>query len=95
MRIILLAGLWLLAFSAFASDTLRVGSRLLVAGDSPAQVRELLGRPSRVTHQRARRHGRGAVVITPASERWVYRRDGSEITVTMIDGEVAEIEQRP
>lgn len=95
MRIIVIGSLWLLAFSAMASDTLRVGNRLLVAGDSAAQVRELLGRPAKVTHHRARRHGRGVVVVTPASESWVYRRDGSEITVTLVDGEVAEIAQRP
>lgn len=95
MRSILIGGLWLLAFSAAASDTLRVGSRLLVAGDSAAQVRELLGRPDRVAHHRARRHGRGVAVLMPASESWVYRRDGREITVTMVDGEVAEIEQHP
>jgi hypothetical protein len=34
-------------------------------------------------------------VLAPASESWVYRRDGREITVTMVEGEVAEIEQRP
>jgi hypothetical protein len=95
MRIILFGGLWLLACSAFASDTLRVGNRLLVAGDSAAQVRELLGPPTRVTHHRNRRHGRGVVVLTPASDSWVYRRDGGEITVTLVDGEVAEIEQHP
>jgi hypothetical protein len=95
MRSILVAGLCLLASTAFASDTLRVGSRLLVAGDSAAQVRELLGRPDRVAHHRARRHGRGVVVLVPASESWTYRRDGSEITVTLVDGRVAQIAQRP
>ena len=95
MRTILIAGLWLLAFGATASDTLRVGSRLLVAGDSAAQVRELLGQPTRVTHHRARRRGRGVVVLTPASESWSYRDGEREITVTLVDGEVAGIEQRP
>lgn len=95
MRTILIGSLWLLAFAATASDTLRVGSHLLVAGDSAGRVRELLGRPTRVTHQRARRHGRGVVVVTPASESWVYRDDGREITVTLVDGAVAEIEQHP
>lgn len=88
-------GLWLCAAGAFASDTLRVGSRLLVAGDSAAQVRELLGRPGRVSHHRAARHRRGVSVADPASERWTYRRDGSEITVTFVDGVVAQIDQRP
>lgn len=95
MRTILIASLWLLAFAATASDTLRVGSRLLVAGDSAAQVRELLGRPARVTHHRTRRHGRGVVVVLPASESWIYRDGGREITVTLVDGKVAQIEQRP
>lgn len=95
MRTILIGSLWLLAFAATASDTLRVGSHLLVAGDNATQVRELLGRPARVTHQRARRHGRGVVVVTPASESWVYRDDGREITVTLVDGVVSDIEQHP
>lgn len=95
MRTLLIGGLWLLAFSAMASDTLRVGSHLLVAGDSAAQVRELLGRPGRVTHHRAPRHRRGVVVAMPASERWTYRREGSEITVTLVDGTVTDIDQRP
>jgi len=95
MRIILIGSLWLLAFSAIASDTLRVGSRLLVAGDSAAQVRELLGQPAKVAHHRARRHGRGVVVVTPPSESWVYHREGSRITVTLVHGQVTEIEQRP
>jgi hypothetical protein len=34
-------------------------------------------------------------VVTPASERWTYRRDDSELTVTLVDGEVVAIEQRP
>lgn len=95
MRIILIGSLWLLAFSVMASDTLRVGNRLLVAGDSAAQVRALLGRPDRVAHHRASRHRRGVVVARPASESWTYRREGHEITVTLVDGAVAEIDQRP
>lgn len=94
-RIALIGSLWLLAFAAGASDTFRVGSRLLVAGDSARQVRELLGKPARVTHQRGRRHGRGVVVVTPASERWVYRLDDRVVTVTLVGGKVAQIEQRP
>jgi hypothetical protein len=95
MRTILIGSLWLLAFAATASDTLRVGSHLLVAGDSAARVRELLGRPTRVTRHRAHRHGRGVVVATPASESWLYRDGAREIVVTLVDGEVEEIEQRP
>lgn len=95
MRMLLICSLGLLAFSAIASDTLRVGNHLLVAGDSAAQVRELLGRPGHVTHHHDARHRRGVVVATPSSERWTYRRDGSEITVTLVDGVVSQIDQRP
>ncbi|HEV2620964.1 MAG TPA: hypothetical protein VGU65_02600 [Frateuria sp.] len=100
MRIILVGSLWLLSTVA-AADTLRVGSHLLVSGDSAAQVREALGRPSRVTHHRDRdragsaRHRRGAAAAKPASESWIYRRDGREITVTLVDGAVTTIQQRP
>ncbi|HEV2540974.1 MAG TPA: hypothetical protein VGU03_14875 [Frateuria sp.] len=63
MRIVLVGSLWLLSAVA-AADTLRVGDHLLVSGDSAAQVRAALGRPSRVTHHRDRdraaRHRRGA-----------------------------------
>lgn len=92
MRGILIGGLWLLAFTATAADTLRVGSHLLVSGDSAAQVRQLLGRPASVAHHRGSRH-RG--VRVPASERWLYRVDGREIVVVLVDGEVDEILQRP
>lgn len=95
MRMLLIGGLGLLAFTATASDTLRVGSHLLVAGDSAAQVRELLGRPSHVVHHRGTRHRRGVIVAVPASERWTYRRDGREIIVTLVDGAVSDIHQSP
>jgi hypothetical protein len=94
VRLLLIASLWL-GFSIVCADSLRVGNRLLVAGDSAAQVRELLGRPTRITHRHAARRHRGVVVATPASERWTYRRDGGELTVTLVDGEVVAIEQRP
>lgn len=97
MRIVLVGSLWLLSAVA-AADTLRVGDHLLVSGDSAAQVRAALGRPSRVTHHRDRdraaRHRRGAAK-KPASESWIYRRDGREITVTLVGGAVTTIEQRP
>ena len=95
MRLLPIASLWLLALPIVCADSLRVGNRLLVVGDSAAQVRELLGRPVHITHRHAARHHRGVVVATPASERWTYHRDGGELTVTLVDGEVVAIEQRP
>ena len=89
--------------AAWASSTLRVGSEVLVAGDSRARVTELLGKPSSKSRQRGARgsHGRGrrggVRVITRdsgGSEQWHYLRDGQAITVTLVDGKVSSIDER-
>lgn len=98
MRICLFGILLALSFMAAASSTLRVGNRVLVAGDSAVQVTELLGRPAHVSRgahgTRGRRRRRGLVAANPASERWQYRRHGHTITVLMVDGAVADIQQQ-
>jgi hypothetical protein len=90
------------AGNAQASSTLRVGSQVLVAGDSAARVTALLGKPSYTAHRRAKRSGsgsrrRGGVrVVTQAQEgeQWQYRRDGHVTTITIIDGRVSDIQER-
>jgi hypothetical protein len=96
MRPFLVLTLLALSFAASASSTLRVGSHVLVAGDSEARASELLGKPKHKSHHRARRQGRrgGLVVLTPASEQWLYLRDGHTTTVTFVDGRITEIEDR-
>lgn len=95
---LLAVALLLVAMDASATDTLRVGSRVLVVGDSAATVHALLGKPShtsRAHHSAAR--GRRVRVIDPVAqrgERWEYRRDGHSITVVMVDGRVADIDDR-
>ena len=101
----LLAGLlfaW--ATGAAASDSLRVGSRVLVAGDSAATVIALLGKPLHKSHHSATRgsgsrrgkHARTAAAGTTAGEQWQYSRDGRVIVVTLVDGRVSGIdESRP
>lgn len=84
---------------AHASDTLRVGSHVLTTGDSAGRVVELLGKPARKTRRHAPRPraGRGGVrVILDAdrSEQWEYRRGNHRTTVTLIDGRVADIDDR-
>ena len=89
------------AGSAQASSTLRVGSQVLVAGDSATRVTALLGKPT-YTHHRAKRSSsgtrrRGGVrVVTQAQEgeQWQYRRGGHVTTITIIDGRVSDIQDR-
>jgi hypothetical protein len=101
MRIIFFIGLLIFAMAASASATLRVGNRVLVAGDSPERVTELLGKPSSKTHRRAShargKHARGVRVVNSndqPAEQWRYRHDGRVTVVTLIDGKVTDIEDR-
>jgi hypothetical protein len=98
-RFVLFAFAWMAcAVTAQASDSLRVGNRLLMVGDTATHVQELLGRPSYRTHRgRTGRRHRGGVVRSGSAggERWQYRRDGRVIVVTLVDGVVTDIEDRP
>ncbi len=92
------------ASNASASSTLRVGSQVLVAGDSAARVTALLGKPSYTTHKRASRGGTshakrrsGLRVVTQdatAGEQWQYRRAGHVTIITIVDGRVSDIQER-
>src|SRR5690348_10155368 len=86
---------------AAASDSLRVGNRVLVVGDSAATVTALLGKPSHKSHQGASRSGsrrgkraRSASAGALRGEQWQYRRDGRVIVVTLVDGRVSDIDER-
>lgn len=92
---LLVAGLFLMGHAAQASSTLRVGSRVLVAGDSVARAVELLGKPSHKSHRRGSARGRrGVVVAEPASEQWQYRRGDHTTILTIVDGRVTDIDDR-
>lgn len=84
--------------AASASNTLRIGNRVLTTGDSEMRVVELLGKPSRKIHRHAAtpRRSRGVRVITDAGrgEQWQYRRGNHLTTVIIIDGVVGEIDDR-
>ena len=89
-----------LPIAAQASSTLRVGSQVLVAGDSSERVTALLGRPSSKVHRRSKRAraaGRGGVRVLDnhaGGEQWRYRRGGRVTVVTIIEGRVIDIEDR-
>lgn len=92
----LCAAAWLAcAGMAQASDSLRVGNRLLMVGDTAAHVQELLGRPSYRTHRRSSKsRSRRGSRSRAAGEHWQYRRDGRIIVVTLVDGLVTDIDER-
>lgn len=103
--ILLVFALLVFATGAAASDSLRVGNRLLMVGDSAATVTELLGKPSHKAHRSAsatrgsssRRGKRGTRTATAGKatgEQWQYRRDGHVIVVTLVDGRVSDIDER-
>jgi len=95
-KILVLAGLFGVGV-AQASDSVRVGNRLLVVGDTAAHVQALLGRPSYRSHRGgSRRRRRGAAWRDMSGgERWQYRRDGRVIEITIVDGRVADVDDRP
>lgn len=76
-----------LAGSCQAGDTLRVGSRVLVVGDSATHVLDLLGQP---VYREPAENLYGARY----GDRWQYRQDSHVITVLIVDGKVAAIEDR-
>jgi hypothetical protein len=89
------------ATGAAASDSLRVGNRVLVVGDSAATVSALLGKPTHKSHQGASRsggrHGKRARSVSASAtrgEQWQYRRNGKVIVVTLVDGRVSDIDER-
>ncbi|RDS83474.1 DUF2845 domain-containing protein [Dyella psychrodurans] len=94
------------AYPAHALESLRVGSQLLVVGDSAARVKALLGKPS--SHSKSsssqksssknsgnRKNKSAKSTAKDKGEKWQYRRDGHTTIITMVDGKVAHIEDLP
>lgn len=88
------------AFTAQAgSGTLRVGSQVLVVGDSATRAIELLGKPTyksrgkgssgrRASSGRKHRGGRAA---EPPGEHWQYRQGNRIVTIVVVDGRISAI----
>jgi hypothetical protein len=96
------------AFAAHAgSGTLRVGSQVLVVGDSAARVVELLGKPAYKAHGNATSttKGRGKASASTkgggkarksaraesTGEQWQYQVGHRVVTVVVADGKVSAI----
>lgn len=87
MRRLWLIPLLALSLGVHANDTLRVGQQVLTVRDPVTHVIDLLGTP---VYKEPLQNKFGAYV----GERWQYRREsGRVVTVTIIGGKVANIEE--
>lgn len=93
-----LGGLLIACVAHAGSGTLRVGSQVLVVGDSAMRVTELLGKPSYRTHAKADagnhaggRKGKGRKSSTSGGEQWQYRQGNRIVTILVADGRVTSI----
>lgn len=86
-----------LACAAYASGgTLRVGSQVLVVGDSATRVIELLGKPAYRSQAKASsgsHSGRkkGGKTSSSGGQQWQYRQGNRLVTIVVADGKVAAI----
>ncbi|RAO74735.1 DUF2845 domain-containing protein [Dyella jiangningensis] len=88
------------AFTAQAgSGTLRVGSQVLVVGDSATRAVELLGKPSYKSHGKSStgprtakgRKARGRSAGDAGGEQWQYRQGNRIVTIVVVDGRISAI----
>ncbi|KAA0069324.1 DUF2845 domain-containing protein [Rhodanobacter sp. T12-5] len=99
MRVHFIVALFAFSAAVHASSTLRVGNRVLTAGDSRERVVALLGKPTSKSHaHKSRRRGgrRGVRVLDnhQGGEQWRYRRGDHVTVVTIVGGRVSDIEDR-
>jgi hypothetical protein len=92
------------ACNVSAMESIRVGSQLIVVGDSPAKVKEMLGNPSSRSKSSGKSgsskkgsgHRKGGVQVQSndktKGDKWIYRRDGHTITFIIADGKVTHID---
>jgi hypothetical protein len=88
--------------SAYALESLRVGSQVLSVGDSAARVKELMGNPAvhaKGASDKSQRKGGSKSVgkskraaAKEKGEKWQYRRDGHTTTFTIANGKIVHIE---
>jgi hypothetical protein len=90
--------------NGYAMESIRVGSQLIVVGDSSAKVKEMLGNPSSRSKSAGKSagskkgsgHSKGGVKVQSndktKGEMWLYRRNGHTITFIMADGKVTHID---
>jgi hypothetical protein len=97
-RYIGLAGLVFACAAHAGGGTLRVGSQVLVVGDSATRVTELLGKPSYRAHAKAAsaarssgKKSKGGKSSASGGEQWQYRQGNRLVTIVMAEGKVTSI----
>jgi hypothetical protein len=99
-------GLGLASLAYAGSGTLRVGSEVLVVGDSATRVIELLGKPSyraqakdaagsrssnrKGSGKKSKKGGKSAS-SSAGGQQWQYRQGHRLVTIVVADGKVAAI----
>jgi hypothetical protein len=91
-----LSGLLLACVAHAGGGTLRVGSQVLVVGDSATRVIELLGKPAYHTHAKAAPASRssrkkGGKTTSSGGEQWQYRQGHRLVTIVVAEGKVTSI----
>jgi hypothetical protein len=97
MRRYLFLALLITSFSAHALQSIRVGSQVLVVGDSAARVKSALGEPAVRAKTSGSSKSRKAKSSKTArakdkGEKWQYEREGHITTFTIVGGKIAHIE---
>lgn len=87
MRPLILAAGLLLAGTALAADTYRVGSRVITVGDSAAKVSQAVGEPAIKVPIESKQGGY-------LGEHWQYALGGKTVTFEIRAGKVASIDER-
>jgi hypothetical protein len=104
MRYFLAMVFLIVASSAHAMESIRVGNQLIVVGDSAAKVKELLGNPtsrskSSGSSKKSAKKGasrKGGVQVQSndktKGEKWQYRQHGHTTTFIVANGTVTHID---
>ena len=77
--------------STYAATSLRVGSKVLMVGDSAAKVLQLMGEPTLRTFLRGTTGGMPDNQLA-SGEQWQYVQAGRTIVVTVVNGRVTNFE---
>lgn len=83
--------LLLASLTVHASTSLRVGSKVLIVGDSAAQVLQLMGEPSIRAFRQLQMGGLPSNQLA-TGEDWQYRQNGMTIIITVVGGRVVNFE---